>query len=285
MSIRITATDRLSGTMILSAIGYGVIVLGVGFTLNQQAQVSPTLDVILSPTTSATKPNNPDFLAQTNNQGGGNSDLAQRPKDNQLSQIPQINPGESPIQLQAQMSPPEPEAIQRSITSNTSSEQNVKRAQEQKPNSMEPLPISNELVEQSLTLAKLANEYNDKQSLQAKKNNHKFITASTREYTYAQYMNNWVKKVERVGNANYPEQALLNQLSGQLILTVAIKRNGTIESITVVKSSGNKVLDRAAVQIVKLAEPFAALPQTKDSPSILHITRTWQFIAGKSTLN
>lgn len=285
MSIKITATDRLSGTMILSAIGYGVLVLGVGFTLNQQAKVNPTLDVILSPTSSTTKPNNPDFLAQTNNQGGGSSDLAQRPKDNQLSQIPQINPGESPIQLQAQMSPPEPEAVQRSITSNTNSLQNVKRAQEQKPNSMEPLPISNELVEQSLTLAKLANEYNDKQSLQAKKNNHKFITASTREYTYAQYMNNWVKKVERVGNANYPEQALLNQLSGQLILTVAIKRNGTIESITVVKSSGNKVLDRAAVQIVKLAEPFAALPQTQESPSILHITRTWQFIAGKSTLN
>lgn len=285
MNKKVTASDRLSGTMILSAIGYGVIVLGVGFTLNKQAPVNPTLDVILSPTTSATKPENADFLAQANNQGGGNSTLAQRPKDNQLSQIPQINSGEAPVQLQAQMSPPEPEAIQRTITANALSKQTVQRAQEQKPNTNEPLPISNELVEQSLALAKLANEYNQKQSLQAKKNNHKFITASTREYTYAQYMNTWVKKVERVGNANYPEQALLNQLSGQLILTVAIKKNGSIESITVVKSSGNKVLDNAAVQIVKLAEPYAALPQTKENPSILHITRTWQFIAGKSTLN
>lgn len=285
MNKKVTASDRLSGTMILSAIGYGVIVLGVGFTLNQQAHVSPTLDVILSPTSSNNKPDHADFLAQANNQGGGDSELAQRPKDNQLSQIPQINPGEAPLQLQAQMSPPEPDAIQRTITTTSLSTQSVKPAQEQKPNNNEPLPMSNDLIEQSLALAKLANEYNQKQTLQAKKNNHKFITASTVEYTYAQYMNSWVKKVERVGNANYPEQALLNQLSGQLILTVAIKKNGSIESITIVKSSGNKVLDNAAVQIVKLAEPFAVLPKTKEDPSILHITRTWQFIAGKSSLN
>mgnify|MGYP003558728016 FL=1 len=121
--------------------------------------------------------------------------------------------------------------------------------------------------------------------MQAKKSRHKFITASTTEYTYAQYMNAWVKKVERVGNANYPEQALLNQLSGQLILTVAIKKNGNIESITVVKSSGNKVLDQAAIQIVKLAEPFAVLPVTEEDPNLLHITRTWQFLAGQTSLH
>jgi protein TonB len=259
-------------------------VLGVGFTLNKQAPVNPTLDVILSPT-SSTKPENADFLAQTNNQGGGNSDTAQRPKDNQLSQTPQINPGEAPVKLQAQMTPPEPDAVQRIISSNAESAQKTDRAQEQRPNSTTPLPVGNELIEQSLALAKLANEYNEKQALQAKKSRHKFITASTREYEYAQYMNTWVKKVERVGNANYPEQALHNQLSGQLILTVAINRNGAIESIKVVKSSGNTILDQAAVRIVKLSEPFAALPQTKEDPSFLHITRTWQFIAGQTTLN
>lgn len=285
MNKKVSAKDRLSGTLILSAIAYAVLVLGVGFTLNKQAPVNPTLDVILSPTSSNTKPENADFLSQTNNQGGGDNEIAQRPKDDQLSQAPQLKPGESPIKLQAQMTPPEPDAVQRIVSTNAKSTQNVTRAQEQRPNSNIPLPISNDLVEQSLSLAKLANEYNEKQKLQAKKSRHKFITASTTEYTYAQYMNAWVKKVERVGNANYPEQALLNQLSGQLILTVAIKKNGNIESITLVKSSGNKVLDRAAIQIVKLAEPFASLPTTDEDPNVLHITRTWQFIAGQTTLN
>ena len=109
-------------------------------------------------------------------------------------------------------------------------------------------------------LAKLANEYSQKQALQARRSKHKYITASTREYAYAQYMNDWVRRVERIGNANYPQQALINRLSGQLILTVAIRRNGRIEGITVVKSSGNKVLDKAAVDIVRLAEPGEGVP-------------------------
>ncbi len=285
MRKKITSQDRLTGTFILSSIVFGVIVLGVGFTLNKAAPVSPTLDVILSPTTSNSRPEHADFLAQANNQGGGSSDKAQRPIDNQLSQLPQINPGEAPVNLQAQKTAPEPDAIQRTITSKRPSEYKTERAQEQKPTSTAALPISQELIEQSLTLAKLANEYSQKQRLQAKKSRQKFITASTQEYIYAQYMNEWVRKVERVGNANYPEQALLNQLSGQLILTVAIRKNGLIENITVVKSSGNKVLDRAAVKIVRLAEPFASLPNTAENPETLYITRTWQFIAGQTSLN
>jgi protein TonB len=285
MNKRVTAKDRLTGTFILSAICYGVIVLGVGFTLNKAAPVSPTLDVVLTPTASNQKPAQADFLAQASNQGGGNSDQPQRPKDNQLSQLPQTSPGEAPVSLQAQKTPPEPESVQRTLITHAPTDQKTPRAQEQKPNSSEPLPISQELVEQSLALARLANEYSQKQSLQARNSRHKFITASTQEYAYAQYMSGWVRKVERVGNANYPEQALLNQLSGQLILTVAIRRNGSIEGITVVKSSGNKVLDGAAVKIVRLAEPFAALPATKDDPSVLYITRTWQFLAGQASLN
>ncbi|MEY3516132.1 MAG: hypothetical protein RIS67_349 [Pseudomonadota bacterium] len=285
MTRKVGPRDRLTGTFLLSLIGYGVVVLGVGFTLNKAAPVSPTLDVILSPTASPAPPDQADFLAQANNQGGGDSDAPQRPKDDQLSQLPQTDPGDAPVALQAQQTPPEPEAIQRVLTSQSATAQARPRAQEQKPNSTEPLPPGQELVEQSLALAKLANEYSQKQSLQARRSRHKYITASTREYAYAQYMNDWVRRVERIGNANYPQQALINRLSGQLILTVAIRRDGRIEGITVVKSSGNKVLDKAAVDIVRLSEPFAALPETAENPNMLYITRTWQFIAGQTSLN
>lgn len=285
MSGRISAKDRLTGTLILSSIAYGVLVLGVGFTLNKAAPVTPTLDVVLSPTASAAKPERADFLAQADNQGGGSATRAQRPLDDQLSQLPQTDPGQTPIAMQAQKTPPEPEPVQRLVTTRKPAEYPIPRAREQKPNSAEPLPEATELIEQSLALAKLANEFSRKQSLQARATRHKYITASTREYAYAQYMNDWVRKVERVGNANYPQQALLNRLSGQLILTVAIRRDGRIEDITVVKSSGNRVLDRAAGDIVRLAEPFPALPKTTEDPSLLYITRTWQFIAGQTSIN
>lgn len=285
MSRAVSPRDRLTGTLLLSLIGYAVLVLGVGFTLNKAAPVSPTLDVILSPTSSPQKPEAADFLAQANNQGGGESNSAQRPKDDQISQLPQTNPGDAPIALKAQKTPPEPDAVQRTVVTQSHSERAVSRAQEQKPNTPDELPEGQELIEQSLALAKLANEFNQKQALQAKKTRHKYITASTREYAYAQYMSAWVKKVERVGNANYPQQASTRQISGQLILTVAIRKNGQIEGITVVKSSGNRMLDQAAVDIVRLAEPFAVLPDTPENPSVLYITRTWQFIAGQTNLN
>jgi protein TonB len=285
MSRSVSPSDRLTGTVILSFIGYAVLVLGVGFTLNKAAPVSPTLDVILSPTSSAIVPKQADFLAQTSNQGGGNSQQTQRPTDDQISQLPQTDPGDAPIALQAQKTAPEPDAVQRTVITRADSTQSVARAREQKPNTPDLLPDGDELIERSLELAKLANEYNRKQILQARKTDQKYITASTREYAYAQYMNQWVRKVERVGNANYPQTALKAGNDGRLILTVAIRRDGRIEDITLVKSSGNKKLDLAAIEIVRLAEPFAVLPNTAENPSLLYITREWQFSAGQTSLN
>ncbi len=285
MTHSVSPGERLTGTLLLSLVGYAVLVLGVGFTLNKAAPVSPTLDVILSPTSSPQKPEAADFLAQANNQGGGESSSAQRPKDDQISQTPKALPGDAPVALEAQKTMQEPEAVQRTVVTRSLRNPTVIRAQEQKPFSPDPLPDGQELIEQSMALARMANEFDKKQALQAKRTRHKYITASTREHVYAKYMDGWVKKVERTGNANYPQQALRNQISGQLILTVAIRKDGQIEGITVVKSSGNRMLDQAAVDIVRLAEPFAVLPDTPENPSVLYITRTWQFIAGQTNLN
>lgn len=285
MNRRIGPGDRLTGTTILSLIGFGVLVLGVGFTLNKAAPVSPTLDVILSPTSSTEPPKQADFLAQANNQGGGDSDQAVRPTDDQISQLPQTDPGDAPIPLRAQKTPPEPEAVQRTVVTRSNSDLQVTRAREQKPNTAQVLPEGEELVERSLELARLANEFSRKQNLQARRNDRKYITASTREYAYAQYMNQWVRKVERIGNANYPQAALRGDGDGRLILTVAIRRDGGIDGVTVVQSSGNPALDRAATGIVEMAAPFAVLPKTADDPSVLYITREWQFSAGQTRLN
>ena len=277
--------DRLAGTFILSLVGFGVLVLGVGFTLNKAAPVSPTLDVILSPTSSTEPPKQADFLAQATNLGGGESEQALRPTDDQISQLPQTEPGDAPVPLRAQKTPPEPEAVQRTVVTRSDSTMQVARAREQKPNTPQVLPEGEQLVERSLELARLANEFSRKQALQARRNERKYITASTREYAYAQYMNQWVRKVERIGNANYPQAALRGDGDGHLILTVAIRRDGGIEGVTVVESSGNAALDRAAIDIVAMAAPFAVLPKTEDNPSVLYITREWQFSAGQTRLN
>jgi protein TonB len=94
-------------------------------------------------------------------------------------------------------------------------------------------------------------------------------------------MSTWVSKVERVGNMNYPSELRRRKLHGDLILMVGIAKNGTVESIDVMRSSGVSEIDQAAIRIVQLAAPYSPLPHNiTDRVDILHITRTWRFESG-----
>ncbi|KGM53468.1 hypothetical protein N800_04375, partial [Lysobacter daejeonensis GH1-9] len=100
--------QRLGATMTLSLLVHGLVVLGFGFALESAAPVVPTLDVILTQTTSALTPKQADFLAQASNQGGGEHDKASRPRDNQTGPIAQVQPGVAPRPLRAQAPTPQP---------------------------------------------------------------------------------------------------------------------------------------------------------------------------------
>lgn len=153
---------------------------------------------------------------------------------------------------------------------------------EKKVTKKPPMPTATELLTNSFRIASLSAEVRRKLEAKAQRPRRKFISATTREYNYAAYMEAWRSKVERVGNLNYPEQARQQQLSGSLVLDVALNADGSINEITIRRSSGEKILDDAAVRIVKLAAPFSPFPQhIKDETDILHIMRTWQFINNK----
>jgi len=114
----------------------------------------------------------------------------------------------------------------------------------------------------------------------------KYISASTTDWLYASYMNAWTQKVERIGNMNYPEQALRRNMRGDLVLSVGIRADGSLESIEVLRDSGYPVLDEAAIRIVELSAPFAVLPeQIASEVDILYITRTWRFSPDSKTFN
>lgn len=272
--------ERLSATLALSLVVFGVLILGVGFSRDDAAPVTPTLDVILTETRSDGPPKDADFIAQANNQGGGESDRPERPREEQLAPVPKVDPGVAPEPLVAQAPPPEPEPVPRVLSTLAPSPQVLPVPKDQRETDPSLLPPGRELVEQSLEMARLAAEIERRQELMAKRPKRKFISASTREYEYATYLRAWVSKVERVGNLNYPDEARRRGLGGRLVMTVAVRRDGSIEEIVLNRSSGLGVLDQAAMRIVRLSEPFPPLPQAKDNIDVLHITRTWQFQNG-----
>lgn len=278
---RIGPSERLTATLALSMIGFGVLILGVAFSQEEAAPVVPTLDVILTPTSTPNAPKNPDFIAQASNQGGGDQDIARRPREAQLSQLPKPEPGVAPKPLVAQSPPPLPDQTTRVLSTSAASARRVPLPEDRPRDDPDRvLPTGNELMQRTAEIARLNAELAIRSELYAKRPRRKAITASTVEYEYAAYMRAWVDRVERVGNLNFPEEARRMGLSGRVLMTVEINRDGSLKGVLINRSSGRKVLDDGAVRVAQLAAPYPPLPRTAESVDILQITRTWDFKNG-----
>lgn len=267
---------RLSLALGVSIALHAALILAVGFAPEAAAPVVPTLDVIFSQTQSRLTPKQADFLAQANNQGGGENEKTTRPREPQSGPTPQPEPGVAPRELRAQSPAPTPPPQARVISSTRGEPQAPAPLQQPVPADV-PLPVGPEKIERDARMARLAAEIHLRSERYAKRPKRKFVSASTTEYVWAGYLREWVDRVERVGNLNYPDVARQRRLAGSVVITIAIRRNGSVERMDIVQSSGIPVLDQSALRIARLAAPYAPLPHTQEDPDILHVTRTWHF--------
>lgn len=270
--------EKFSVTFLFSLIFHGVLVLGLTFAYEKPAPSLPSLDVILVQSASGQKPTNADFLAQANNTGGGDSERALRPSALVSSPVNKPEPGIAPRPLRASAPRPSPPTM-RELLATQKSDFSVRTEHETPEQPPLPQPTLHNLLETKLEMAKLATEIQRESQAYAKRPHKKYISANTKEYAYAAYMAGWVARVERIGNLNYPDEARRGHVHGQLVLTVALNRKGAIKSVDVIQSSGHKVLDDAAIRIVRLAAPFPPIPKDENVDE-LYITRTWQFLPG-----
>ncbi len=316
-------------TVFLAVAAHLVVILGITFVQEDRSlRRAATLDVILVQKSSEAAPEKVDFLAQANQDGGGDHDTTERPstplpspltgpEPALVSASPPVPPAEPtprstlPEPMKAELAPPAPapkpvlaqdqapaenkvevamkaapdssanERSPREKTDPKSRERASKSEPESRPQPTETVSAA-ALVNRSLAMASLNAEINRRLKAYAERPRRKWITARTREHKYAAYMEAWRQKVERIGNLNYPDEARRRNLSGNLLLDVALNPDGSINEITLRRSSGERVLDDAAMRIVKLAAPYAKFPDAirEDDVDILHIERTWQFLSG-----
>lgn len=274
--------DHFSLMLIAATAIHAFIILGVsfgGFEMDRENKIIPNMEVTLVNTRAEAVPDNVDFLAQANQEGGGNTEEKLRPETPFAPLIPD-DVIEVATPAPPSISAPEQKRATREefLTQDVSKEKIVADVKpEQKQESKEKSAA--ELISQSKKIASLEAELGETMQAYAKMPRNKYITAATKEYKYATYMESWRRKVEKIGNLNFPEEAKRRNLSGSLILDVAINTDGTIKAVTVARSSGYKLLDDAASRIVHLAAPYAPLsPEIKKETDILHITRTWKFL-------
>jgi protein TonB len=256
-----------------------VIVLGVSFAHEKPANSLPALDVILVKASTDTKPKQADFLANASQRGGGEHDDVRRPRDMVSGLAPNAVAGIAPVPQRAASPRPTPDSPTTVLTGGPS-EMQVMRPDPMHEARKLPEVNDREMIERSMEMARLQAEIARQAEAYAKRPRRKFISANTKEYEFADYMRAWVARVERIGNLNYPAEARTRELSGQLVLTVAVRKDGSVERVDVIQGSGIKLLDEAAQRIVSLSAPFPPLPKSKDEVDVLHITRTWQFLPG-----
>lgn len=278
----IESGDRLSLTLLFATVLHAVLIFGVGFTdENSPGSALPALDVILVQSATLEAPDKADFLANAAQAGGGTSEEAKRPTQVFSSPIPKPDEGIAPMPVRAAAPEPKPaETAPTPVLTQDQSALQVSPVQPRDERRQRELPRGEVPIERSMEMARLASELDRQAQAYAKRPKRKFISANTREYTYANYMAAWVARVERVGNLNYPDEARQRRLGGQVVITVGVRRDGSVESSRILRSSGTPLLDAAALRVVELAQPFPPLPRTSDDIDILQVTRTWVFLPG-----
>lgn len=281
-SAGVKPADRLGFTLFLAAVLHAALILGLGFTLAEPSQISKTLEITLSTFKSEEKPKEADFLAQDNQQGSGTLEHKAAPKTTeqalfQDSKVKRVTPPAAPQQPAARQQAPKAAVATRAPQQQKTP---VKREEAKSNPQARPAPVfdsaqlSSEIASLEAELAQEVQQYAKRPKI------HRLNAASTMRDKGAWYKDEWRKKVERVGNLNYPGEARRQGIYGSLRLLVSINRDGTLYEVQVLESSGQRLLDQAALRIVRLAAPFA--PFTGDLADVdrLEIIRTWRFERG-----
>ena len=234
------------------------------------------LDVILVNSKSKARPDKAQAKAQTNLDGGGNTDEDRRAKT-PLPPSPNTREGRELIEAQRRVAELEAQAQQQMTGLKGDRTVSADKSTVKLVPAPEPNVSGADLANSALAIARLEGQIARQMEEYNQRPRKRYIGARVEEYRFAQYVEDWRQKIERIGNLNYPDAAK-GRLYGNLTLSVIIKANGDLKQVEVIRSSGQALLDDAARRIVRMSAPFAAFPEAiRRDTDELDITRTWTF--------
>ena len=269
--------DRFGFTLFVAIAAHALVIFGIGFKLLEQRAAPASLEVTLALHKSSQPQEDAEFLAQVDQTGSGNQHDTTKITSPQISELPDVQtqtlqalPAQqqqtaaSATLLSARTGNGRPDTPERQPSEVDQSGSNLPPAMQQQISS-----LKTQLDQQQQQYSRLPRTL-------------RLTTASTKAAEQAAYLHYWINHVETVGNQNYPEEARRKQLYGDLRLAVTLLSDGTVEDVEILLSSGQRVLDQAAIRIVRMASPFSPLPPEMHSWDRLEIIRTWRFEKGNT---
>lgn len=275
-SVSISDGDRLSFTIFVALALHALLILS-DFIPDDPEPAPFTMEITLSRFEDAEKPKEADFLAETNQLGSGTlEEKAQVTSPIQAQQYHQVEQtASSPAPKKDKVQVKEKQVVN-TVSAERSRPTLFDRVMEDaRP---EELQARKSILERSLEIAQLEADFDRQQQNYAKRPRVTRLTAaSTMKAVDSQYVSHVVKKIERIGSLNFPEEAG-KRLYGKPRVSISIYSDGTIKDVKVLQSSGNLVLDSETINIVYRAEPFAPFPKSvRKERDVLELIRTFSY--------
>lgn len=272
--------NPLFATFPVAVFLHGVLLLGTGFMTPEPNPVrkSTLLDITLVNTQSDFEPEKADFIAEANQQGSGTLDEKQRIRSPFASDTPSPTDGDKVFDSEEAAPNVVPKPKPKVLTTKGKTNKLIKK-DIQEEEVKQPKVVQAEVSEKAEKIAMLMAEMSKDEQKYARRPRIHFVDSiSAKSAVEARYIKNWAEKLERIGNINFPEEALRMSLSGTLILNATLDRAGRVVEMQIDVSSGSRILDKAALRIVKLAAPYEPLPsEIRKKYDRLNITRSIVF--------
>jgi len=246
------------------------------------APKAPMMDITIVTPQNVKMPTKADFMANSNQIGSGSKEKKSRITSRFAADEPNLDQGEDFFTKKKSVVDVKPKLTPEILTTKGKTNKRVDKKPKEKEN-LKPVTSRTENSEQTEAIAKLMAEMAQQEERYAKRPRIRFVDSlAAKGSVEAEYIHNWSKKLERIGNINFPAAAIKLSLSGTLILNATLDRMGRVTEIEVTTLSGSKILDNAAIRIVKLAAPYEPLPpKIRAKYDRLNITRTIVFHKGK----
>ena len=281
LAATVSPGDRLSVTIFLAAALHAALILGVTFTYVTNKPSTHTMEVTLAKQHPKRRPERAYFLTQFNQTGSGTIEDKALVSTTTEAQFQDTETRKTVQNLPQRASYKTVEHKQTTVTTTNLTAHKITADNEATETAPQKTKFEDKrsLQARALEIASLEARIDHQHQIYAKNLRIKRLTSfSTTSRADSFYLNSWRRKIESVGNLNYPQKARKDKLYGSLRLMVAILADGSLKEVELLNSSGHKVLDDAAIRIVRLSAPYAPFPdELRKSTDVLEIIRTWQF--------
>ncbi len=274
-----TVPDRLPPMLFLAALIHGILIIGITFNaaLGGEASDAISLEVtiVADPDQEIDRPEKAEYLAQASQQGGGNTQEQVRPSAPPQSQVPIDNIGEESGDSLTESAMLKDTADQ-VLTTRAEQERSVVNTPRDDPSPDDSSAIFLESgVAQTLPLPQ-----EDNANLLIHDQNLRQLVTSvdTKESNIAGYLQRWKTKIETIGVKYFPDKGAMQGITGSPTLEVTIRASGQLAEVIVRHSSGSKIIDQAALNILRRAAPFDPFPEViRVDYDTLRFAYKWQF--------